>query len=348
MNIWEKLPRPFLILAPMEGVTDIVFREIVDICGRPDLFYTEFTNVSSYASEKGRANALERLAIRDGEQPIIAQIWSKNPEHFGIVAKDLEKLGFAGVDLNFGCPDKNVNRAGGGAAMIKTPELAVECLRNVMTATKLPVSVKTRLGWGRAEESKTWLPVILQEKPAALTVHLRTKKEMSKVPAHYEQIPEIIMLRNAISPETKLVINGDIVDKKQALKLWTKYPEVDGFMIGRGVFKNPYCFTEHTPTKKELMGLLKKHLELFEENANRPLIGICDNGREQGSELRNDGSERGSDEKTHSRFPSYEPLKHFFKIYVNNFPGAGELRAKLMETHSVEEARRVLKEAGEL
>ena len=190
MNIWEKLPKPFLILAPMEGVTDIVFREIVDICGRPDLFYTEFTNVSSYASEKGRANALKRLAIRDAEQPIIAQIWGKNPEHFGVVARDLEKLGFAGVDLNFGCPDKNVNQAGGGAAMIKTPDLAVECIRNVKAATDLPVSVKTRLGWSQTEEFKIWLPVILREKPAALTVHLRTKKEMSKVSAHYELIPD--------------------------------------------------------------------------------------------------------------------------------------------------------------
>lgn len=311
MNIWDKLPKPFLILAPMEGVTDIVFREIVDIAGRPDLFYTEFTNVSSYASEKGRANALERLAIRDGEQPIIAQIWGKNPEHFKTIAADLEELGFSGVDLNFGCPDKNVNRTGGGAAMIKTPELAMECIRNVKKATRLPVSVKTRLGWSQVEEYKDWLPVILNEHPAALTVHLRTKKEMSKVPAHYELIAEIVKLRDTISPETKLVINGDIADKAAAMKLHEEFPEVDGFMIGRGVFKNPYCFTEHTPTREELMELLKKHLELHTS-------------------------------------PSYEPLKHFFKIYVNNFPGAAELRAKLMETHSVEEAREILKGAGEL
>ena len=348
MNIWDKLPKPFLILAPMEGVTDIVFREIVDICGRPDLFYTEFTNVSSYASEKGRANALERLAVREGEKPIIAQIWGKNPEHFGIVARDLEKLGFAGVDLNFGCPDKNVNRAGGGAAMIKTPELAVECLRNAMAATDLPVSVKTRLGWSQVDEYKEWLPVILREYPVALTVHLRTKKEMSKAPAHYELISEIVKLRDEISPETKLVINGDIADKKHALELWAQYPGVDGFMIGRGVFKNPFCFTEHTATRKELMGLLKKHLELFKENASEPLRSIRDNGSEFRSEPRDDGREQESDEKAYSRFPSYEPLKHFFKIYVNNFPGASELRAKLMETHSVEEAYEVLKEAGEL
>ena len=125
MNIWNNLSKPFLILAPMEGVTDIAFRQVIAHAGRPDLFFTEFTNVSSYASEKGRHNALERLEIAPTDSPIIAQIWGKNPEHFAEVSSALESLGFSGVDLNFGCPDKNVNKTGGGAAMIKTPELAM-------------------------------------------------------------------------------------------------------------------------------------------------------------------------------------------------------------------------------
>ena len=307
MNIWESLPNPFLILAPMEGVTDIIFRQVIAKAGRPDLFFTEFTNVSSYASEKGRPNALERLEVAPTDQPIIAQIWGKNPEHFARVAEALESLGFAGVDLNFGCPDKNVNKTGGGAAMIKTPELAVECFRNAKKSTNLPVSIKTRLGWKDPEEYQEWLTTLLNEHPAALTVHLRTKKEMSKVPAHYEIIPDIINLRNQISPETKLIINGDIENKKHAEELHQKYPKVDGFMIGRGVFRNPYCFTDHTPTKDELMELLELHLALFEKHPGK-----------------------------------YEPLKHFFKIYINNFPGASDLRAKLMETHSIEEARAIL------
>lgn len=309
--IWNELEKPFLILAPMEGVTDIMFRQVIAQAGRPDLFFTEFTNVSSYASEKGRANALERLAIAPTDAPIIAQIWGKNPEHFTKCTKALEGLGFAGVDLNFGCPDKNVNKAGGGAAMIRTPELAVECLRNAKAATNLPVSAKTRLGWSKPEEFHEWLPILLKEHPAALTVHLRTKKEMSKVPAHYELIPEIIKLREELSPETKLIINGDIKNKSHALELYAKYPEVDGFMIGRGVFQNPYCFTNHEATREELMRLLNLHLDLFEEYSKDHYI-------------------------------SYEPMKHFFKIYVNNYPGASDLRAKLMETHSVAEARQVL------
>jgi len=310
MNIWEKLPSPFLILAPMEGVTDIVFRQVIAEAGRPDLFFTEFTNVSSYASEKGRSNALERLEISKTDSPIIAQIWGKEPEHFAETAKALESLGFSGIDINFGCPDKNVNKAGGGAAMIKTPELAVACFRNAKENTNLPVSVKTRLGWKDVGEYKTWLSTLLAECPAALTVHLRTKKEMSKVDAHYELIPEIIKLRNKISPTTKLIINGDIKDKKEALKLHQKYPEVDGFMIGRGVFTNPFCFTDHVATKEDLRKLYRLHLDLYEEYSKNHRV-------------------------------SYEPLKHFYKIYINNFPGASDIRAKLMETHQISEARKV-------
>ncbi len=310
--IWDELKRPFLILAPMEGVTDVIFRQVVAKAGRPDLFFTEFTNVSSYASEKGRANALERLEIAPSDAPIIAQIWGKEPVHFAETVKALKSLGFAGVDLNFGCPDKNVNKTGGGAAMIKTPELAVECFRNACKNIDLPVSVKTRLGWSQIDEYKEWLPVLLNEHPAALTVHLRTKKEMSKVPAHYELIPEIIKLRDGLSPETKLIINGDIKDKEHALELYKKYPEVDGFMIGRGVFQNPYCFTGYIPTREELMDLLFLHLDLYEEYS-----------------------------KTHK--VSFEPLKHFFKIYINGFPGASDLRARLMDTHSIKEARDVLR-----
>ena len=273
----------------MEGVTDIMFRQVIAHAGRPDLFFTEFTNVSSYASEKGRENALERLEIAPTDSPIIAQIWGKNPAHFSETCQALSSLGFSGVDLNFGCPDRHVNKAGGGAAMIRTPDLAVECFKNAKSSTTLPVSVKTRLGWSDPNEYKTWLPILLNESPAALTVHLRTRKEMSKVPAHYEYIPAIIDLRNKISPETKLIINGDVKSKAHAQKLHQEYPEIDGFMIGRGVFENPYCFTSHIPTRNELMNLLILHLDLYEKQSTKHYI-------------------------------SYEPLKHFFKIYINNFP----------------------------
>ena len=364
MNIWENLPKPFLILAPMEGVTNIIFRQVIAHAGKPDLFFTEFTNVSSYASEKGRQNALERLEITNTDHPIIAQIWGKNPEHFAEVANALASLGFSGVDLNYGCPDKHVNKAGGGAAMIQNPDLAIECFNNARSNTNLPVSIKTRLGWSQPEEYQEWLSTLLNLHPAALTVHLRTKKEMSKVPAHYELIPEIVKLRTHISPETKLIINGDIKDRAHALELHTQHPEVDGFMIGRGVFANPYCFTDHHPTREELIDLLKLHLDLYEEyensasrnNIKSAIFTNVEGHKGQISDLAAEGAKRrdiifdyydaklprhGKDCKTSKHIP-YESLKHFFKIYINNFPGAKDLRTRFMETHSLEGARQVI------
>jgi tRNA-dihydrouridine synthase len=172
MNIWQELPQHFTVLAPMEGVTDVVFRRVIAKAGRPDLFFTEFTNVSSYASEKGRHDALERLEVVESDKPIVAQIWGKNPEHFGMLAGELSRLGFAGLDINMGCPDRHVNKAGGGAAMIRTPELAVECIAQAKQNTVLPVSVKTRLGFTFVEEYKDWLSLLLSQDLAALTVHL--------------------------------------------------------------------------------------------------------------------------------------------------------------------------------
>ncbi len=315
-NFWNELPSRFTILAPMEGITDVVFRQVIAKAGRPDVFFTEFTNVSSFASEKGRHDALERLDVVKNETPIVAQIWGKNPEHFRETAAALEKLGFSGLDINMGCPDKHVNKAGGGAAMIKTPDLAVECIGQAKAATKLPVSVKTRLGFTSLDEYKTWLPLLLEQNLAALTVHLRTRKEMSKVPAHYEIIPDIVKLKNSIAPETKLIINGDIKDRAQIEELAKKYPEIDGFMIGRGVFENPYCFTNHEPAREELKDLFLYHLDLFDARAK---------------EL----------EKRGSRYP-YEPLKHFFKIYFSGFNGSKEFRTKLMDCETTAELREII------
>lgn len=335
-NIWAELPKSFTVLAPMEGVTDAVFRQVVAKAGRPDLFFTEFTNVSSYASERGRDNALERLEVVATDEPIIAQIWGKNPEHFAETAGVLEGLGFAGLDINMGCPDRHVNAAGGGAAMIKTPELAVECIRRAKQSTQLPVSVKTRLGYSFVEEFREWLPVVLREEPAALTVHLRTRKEMSKVPAHYELIPEIAKLRDEIAPAAKFVINGDIKDLRQAKELAAKYPEVDGFMIGRGVFENPYCFTEYEPTREDLMGLLDYHLELFDAKDAEYCAKQAERMREDPDfALRMDGKVRSL---------AFEPLKRFFKIYLRDFPGASDLRAELMETRDTAKVREILAE----
>ena len=207
-----------------------------------------------------------------------------------------------------GCPERHVVATGGGSGLIRTPELAKEILRAAMEVDGITVSVKTRLGYTKTDEWKAWLTNLLEEHPAALTVHLRTKKEMSKVDAHYELIPEIVALKNQLSPDTKLIINGDIKSAAEAQKFVEQ--GADGIMIGRGVFQNPYCF-EKTPkehTREELLDLMRYHLDLYEKYELHP----------------------------------YDPLKHFYKIYINNFPGASDLRAELMQTKSIAEARKVI------
>ncbi|MBP5648044.1 tRNA-dihydrouridine synthase family protein [Candidatus Saccharibacteria bacterium] len=309
MDFWKQFKPGFTVLAPMEGVTDIAFRQVIAKAARPDIFYTEFTNVNSYTSEKGRHNALERFRIEESEKPIIPQIWGTKPDMFLETAQALKKIGFLAVDINMGCPDRHVVATGGGSGLIRTPELAREIIRTTKTAG-LPVSVKTRLGYTRVDEWRNWLTNIFQESPAALTIHLRTKKEMSKVPAHYELIPEIIELKNQISPDTKLIINGDIELPADAEKYINM--GVDGIMIGRGVFHNPFCF-EKTPrehSREELIGLMSYHLDLYEKYQLTP----------------------------------YDPLKHFYKIYINNFPGASEIRDRLMQTKTISEARAIIEQ----
>ena len=308
MNFWSQFEKGFTCLAPMEGVTDIAFRQVIARAARPDIFFTEFTNVNSYSSEKGRPNALERLRFEPSEQPIVAQIWGKNPEMFKETVEAVKNLGFQAVDINMGCPERHVVATGGGSGLIRTPELAKEILKAAKEVEGITVSVKTRLGYTKTDEWKAWLTNLLEEHPAALTVHLRTKKEMSKVDAHYELVPEIVELKNQISPDTKLIINGDIKSAAEAQKFVEQ--GVDGIMIGRGVFQNPFCF-EKTPkehTREELLDLMNYHLDLYEKYELHP----------------------------------YDPLKHFYKIYVNNFPGASDLRAELMQTKTIAEARKVI------
>ena len=211
-NFWNDLPKPFFILAPMEAVTDVVFRHVVAKAGRPDIFFTEFVSTDGYCSPKGRHSTAGRLAFSEDEHPMVAQIWGETPEHFKEMAVGLKDLGFKGIDLNMGCPAKDVVKKGAGSGLIRTPQLAAE----IIAATKeagLPVSVKTRLGDVKIEEWRDWLTHILKQDVVNLTIHLRTRKEMSKVAAHFELIPEIKKLRDEIAPNTLLTINGDIADR---------------------------------------------------------------------------------------------------------------------------------------
>lgn len=312
-NFWQDLPRPFFILAPMEDVTDVVFRHVIQKAGAPDVFFTEFTNSDSFCHPEGLASVRGRLVFTPDEQPMVAHIWGDNPEHFRQMSGALAEMGFAGIDLNMGCPVPNVAERGKGSGLILRPEVAAELIQ-AAKAGGLPVSVKTRLGFTALSEMQAWISHLLKQDIANLSVHLRTRKEMSKAAAHWELIPELVKLRDAIAPQTLLTINGDIPDRQTGEKLVQEYG-VDGIMIGRGVFKNPYAF-EKTPrehSSQELLQLLRLQLDLqdqYQEQLPRSIVG----------------------------------LHRFFKIYVKGFPGANDLRIRLMATKSTEEVRQVLAE----
>ncbi|MER2036425.1 tRNA dihydrouridine synthase [Mammaliicoccus vitulinus] len=312
-NFWRELPRPFFILAPMEDVTDIVFRHVVSEAGRPDVFFTEFTNTESFCHPEGVHSVRGRLTFSEDEQPMVAHIWGDKPEHFREMSIGLAEMGFKGIDLNMGCPVANVASKGKGSGLILRPETAAEIIQ-AAKAGGLPVSVKTRLGYYEIDEWKDWLKHVFEQDIANLSIHLRTRKEMSKVDAHWELIEAIKKMRDEIAPNTLLTINGDIPNRKTGLELAEKYG-IDGVMIGRGIFHNPFAFEkeprEHT--SKELLDLLRLHLALFNKYS-----------------------------KDESRL--YKPLRRFFKIYVRGIRGAGELRHQLMSTHTTDEALALLDE----
>ena len=309
----------------MEAVTDVVFRQVVASAARPDVFFTEFTNTASYCSPKGVHSTRVRLEFLESEQPIVAQIWGSKPDDFRQMAHGLKEQGFVGIDINMGCPDKSVVKGGAGSGLICNPQLAAE----IIAATKeagLPVSVKTRLGNLQVGEWQAWLGHILRQGISNLTIHLRTRKEMSNVPAHYELIPAIKALRDEIAPKTLLTINGDIRDRAHGEELVKQYG-IDGIMIGRGIFKNPYAFAsagkqQAANSHEQLLNLLSLHLDLFDEAATR------------------DALQAEQNPAYHIR--PFDPLKRFFKIYINGTPGAAELRDKLMHTKSTQEVREIL------
>jgi len=311
-NFWHDLPRPFFVLAPMEDVTNVVFRHVVSEAARPDVFFTEFTNTESYCHPKGKESVRGRLTFTEDEQPIVAHIWGDKPELFKSMSIDMAKLGFKGLDINMGCPAHNVAPKGKGCGLIRRPNVAADLIQ-AAKAGGLPVSVKTRLGYIEVDEWRDWLRHIFEQDIVNLSIHLRTKREMSDVPAHWELIPEIKKLRDEVAPQTLLTINGDIPNRQVGLELAEKY-DVDGVMIGRGIFKNPFAFEkepqEHSPM--ELLSLLRRHLDLHDKYT-----------------------------KEFEPRP-FRPLRRFFKIYVRDFRGASELRNQLMTTESTNEVREML------
>ena len=297
----------------MDDVTDSVFRRMVAAIAAPDVFFTEFVSVDGLQST-GRERVLPKLYFENPKQPLIAQIWGLKPENYEQTARELVDMGFAGIDINMGCPEKVIVKNGCCSALINNRDLAVEIIQSVKRGAdgRVPVSVKTRLGFNTIDY--TWHELLLRQGIDALTVHCRTRIEMSLVPAHWGAIKSIVRLRDELSPATKIIMNGDIESKTQGRQLAEAYG-VDGIMIGRGVFHDPFCFSDTSPwasyTPEQKKELFRRHIELFRDtwqNGERKLV----------------------------------MLNKFCKTYINGFDGAKELREQLMAARKADELLQLL------
>lgn len=310
----KRSTNPYFVLAPMDDVTDVVFRSVIADCARPDYFVTEFVNVDGLQS-RGRARIIHKLMIdRKTDHKIIAQLWGKTPANYQKCTDELVEMGFDGVDINMGCPVKNVASNGCCSALINNRDLAHEIIEATKAgaAGRIPVSVKTRLGFNAVDF--TWHEFLLGHDLDTLTVHLRTRKEMSKVDAHWELAQEIVARRDVLAPQTKIVGNGDVRDYAHGLELAAK-TGVDGIMIGRGVFHNPYCFSPEdlwaSVTPKERVALYLKHVTRFRDTWQH--------------------GER-----------NFQSLKRFAKVYITGFDGAAELRDSCMHAEQIDDLVQVL------
>lgn len=319
----DENPKGIFVLAPMADVTDNPFRKLINEIGRPDVFWTEFAACDGLANKTGRKKIEKKILNFEKDQhPIIAQIFGGKPENYKIAAEICRKKGYDGIDINMGCPQRNILKQKAGSQLIQDRELAKSIFFETKRGARqtgiyslfkkdLPVSVKTRIGFNQIDME--WIREVLSWKPTAFTIHLRTKKEMSKVPAHWELMNDIKKIRDEISPQTILIGNGDIESLEEARKIKKKY-DIDGIMIGRGVFKNPWLFKGERFEKfsiEEKLNLTKKHTKYFDREFK--------------------------ENKEGKRVKNFALLKKFFKVYVNGFDGAKDLRMELMDAKTKKE-----------
>lgn len=311
-NFWKTLKTPITALAPMDDVTDLVFREIVATTAKPDVLFTEFTSADALFS-RGRDRMIRKLLFTQIQRPIVAQIWGANPENFNKTAKYIEELGFDGIDANMGCPNRSIMKKNSGASLINNTHLAGELIDAVRKGSpNLSLSIKTRLDIDQ-DSTKEWISFLLSRNIDTLIIHGRDAQSMSKGEANWEEIGEAVELKNKINPEILIIGNGDVKSYKEVQEKHKNYG-VDGVMIGRGIFHNPWIFerSENTVahTKKEYIDLLISHTKLFNDKWGKT--------------------------------KNFNTMKKFFKIYVKGFNGADDIRQKLMESTNYEEANYIL------
>jgi len=302
INIWQSLPKPIFCLAPMFGVTDSAFRQLLCELGRPDLMFTEFINVQAIFSPDIKT-VTQLLSYTLQEQPLIAQLWGLDQELFEAAADFIVHAGFQGIDINMGCDAKTAVKKGAGGALIDNQDLAGKIIRSTIKGARgrLPVSVKTRLGF-KTINTVPWFKFLLNFELAAITIHCRTAKEMSLGPTHWNEIAKIVKLKNKYNPKTLIIGNGDIFTREIAYQR-IKETKINGVMIGRGVFKTPWIFNsvpERNYSKAEKIAAWERHLKIYQT--------------------------------TWGKTKPIHPLKRFLKVYLRGFPGALQMRTRLMDS----------------
>jgi nifR3 family TIM-barrel protein len=329
-NFFTALPKPFFVLAPMADVTDAAFRQIIAQYGKPDVTWTEFVSADGLYHTRelqkkpdGENPLMADLVYGEGERPIVAQFFSAKPEMIEYAAALAVERGFDGIDINMGCPDRSVEKQCAGAALMKNPALARALIRAAKKGAqgKIPVSVKTRIGFNTAEHVPpwgTWLTELFAEEPAAITLHARTRKEMSKVPARWEHVREAVELRNTLGSSALIIGNGDLKDIADA-RAKVAESGADGAMLGRAIFGNPWLFAPlsisrtnpvyEPPSRINRLRVLIEHCRAFED--------LCGH-------------------------KSFAVMKKHFKAYIRDFDGAGELRDALYACDTADEVAQVL------
>jgi nifR3 family TIM-barrel protein len=354
-NFWQQLRKqksPFFCVAPMADVTDPAFRALITKYGKPDVMWTEFVSANGLMS-KGREVLGRDLVFSEAERPIVAQLFTSDPEMMEGAAKLCAELGFDGVDINMGCPDKTIEKQGSGAGMIKTPDVASAVIaaakRGVAAAGKnIPVSVKTRVGY-YTPEIQSWIKTILLQDIAALTVHARTRKDLSKVPAKWDYIKEVVALRDAVAPETVIIGNGDVVSLADG-EAKARASGADGVMVGRALFGNPWFFDasraivatlpKRAPWILRTLPFIKKFFDTKRKAAVSSVKPISTEER-----LRVMVEHCELFEKMLGDVKRFAIMKKHLKAYVTGFDGAKELRIALMDTaENAADVRRIVKE----
>jgi tRNA-dihydrouridine synthase len=368
-NFWQDLPKPIFCLAPMEAVTDCVFREMFAKYGNGDesrsmsqelrsrnqelcesqksielkpqtsifnsfIMFTEFVNVDGLLHPEGFKKLKIDLEFTENQRPIVAQLWGRDPEKFLKASKLVADMGFDGIDINMGCPQEKEIAQKTCAYLIREPQLAGEIIQATIEGARcnlspslssegegkkqLPVSVKTRIGYSKAQEMENWISHLLTYPISALTLHARTKQEKSKVPAQWEKIKEAVLIRDKIQTKrekdkTLIIGNGDIKSRAEGLDR-IKHTGCDGVMVGRGAFGNPWFFRgdNYIPSTQEKLQVMLEHAELYE--------------------------------KTYSGIKNFITMRKNFKAYASGFEGSLKLRAKLMETNNAGEVKNIIKE----